>query len=244
MTSPVRSVSQAFAILRLLAETNPMSLSDIARIAGLSPSTCFNLLKTLLAEGAIERDARTKHYRLTRAWASSDALRNDGARALAERARPHMAKLAEANDAAVALWKVIARERVGLVTRAESKSGLRVALADGQRQPLGGGAVGRALAAEERIDERELARRYHAVRWQTPLSFGDYAAQVKAAAERGFALDHGFAHRGICTVAVPIAGISPGFALSASVFAGSLGDAEITVLAEGLLRLRSTLLPA
>ncbi|WEK44784.1 MAG: helix-turn-helix domain-containing protein [Candidatus Sphingomonas colombiensis] len=244
MTGPIRSVAQAFAILRLLGESSPMSLSDIARIVGLSPSSCFNLLKTLLDEGAIERDARTKYYRLTRVWAAAEALRDDAAQGLAERARPAMAKLAQANDAAIALWKVISRERVRLILRAESDAGVRVAMADGQRQPLGGGAVGRALAAAQEVSGGELARRYAAVRWQTALSFEDYAAQVRRARDRGFAVDDGFTHRGICTVAVPITEIAPGFCLSASIFAGSRGEAEIVALAGELTRLRAALLPA
>ena len=50
----------------------------------------------------------------------------------------------------------------------------------GQRQPFGGGSTGRALAAAQRIDEGELARRYAALRWQRPLDFPAYAVQVGA----------------------------------------------------------------
>lgn len=244
MAGSIRSVAQAFAVLRLLAETSPMSLSDIARGAGLSPSSCFNLLKTLLDEGAIERDARTRRYRLTRAWALAEALRDDAAQGLVERARPLMTKIAEANDAAVGLWKIISRERVRLSARAESKAGVRVAMADGQRQPLGGGAVGRALAAAQGVEAEEMSRRYEAVRWQTPLSREEYGAQVAEARQRGFALDEGATHRGICSVAVPILAVAPGFCLSASIFAGTRGPVEMAALAGELLALRAVLVPA
>ena len=159
MTGPVRSVSQALGILRLLAETSPMSLSDIARVTGLSPSSCLNLLKTLVDEGVVERDARTKSYRLARAWAASEALRDGAGQGLVDRAQPLITQFARRHDAAVALWKVISRERVRAVSRAESDAGMRVAMADGQRQPLGGGAVGRALAAAQRVAPDELASR-------------------------------------------------------------------------------------
>ena len=240
MTGPVRSVSQALAILRLLAETSPMSLSDIARVAGLSPSSCLNLLKTLVDEGVVEREARTKHYRLARAWAASEALRDGAAQGLVDRAQPLMAQFARRHDAAVALWKVISRERVRALSREESDAGMRVAMADGQRQPLGGGAVGRALAAVQRVTRDELARRFAPVRWQAPLSLADYAAQVEEAAVRGFAVDDGFAYRGICTVAVAIAGVAPGFCLSASMFAGR-SAAEVAALGEELVGMRDAL---
>jgi DNA-binding IclR family transcriptional regulator len=241
MTGPVRSLSQGFAILRLLAESAPLSLSDIARRLGLSPSSSLNLLRTLVAEGAAERDPQSKHYRLAPAWTGFGALREDGERALAERALPLMIRFAEASDTAVGLWKVASRERLHLVVHGESKAGMRLRLADAQRQPLGGGAVGRALAAAEGVGEAELARRFAPVRWQAALSFDDYAAQVRRAAEDGHAIDRGFAHRGIVTVAVAMLNIAPGFVLSASAFAESRGDAEAAALGAALRDLRRAL---
>ena len=243
MSGPVRSVSQAFAIMRLLAESRPLSLSDVGRSVGLSPSSCLNLLKTLVDEGAAERDVRTKLYRLSPVWASAEALRDGGAQALVDRAQPLMVQLAEASDAAVGLWKVASRDRLQLVAHAESNAGMRLRLADAQRQPLGGGAVGRALAAAQKVDEAELARRYAAVRWQAALSFADYADQVRRAGQTGYALDQGFAHRGISTVAVALPEIRPGFGLSASIFTESRNAEEVDALGADLLRVRAALSP-
>jgi DNA-binding IclR family transcriptional regulator len=145
-----------------------------------------------------------------------------------------MARGAEARDAAVGLWTVASRERLRLVAHAESKAGMRISLADAQRQPLGGGAVGRALAAAEGVGEAELARRYAPVRWQADLSFADYAGQVRRAAEAGYAVDRGFAHRGILTVAAAVADVGPWFCLSASVFTESCGDADVAALGAAL----------
>lgn len=241
MSGPVRSLSQGFAILRLLAETEPLSLSDIGRRLELSPSSGLNLLKTLVAEGAVERDARSKHYRLASAWAGVDVLRDSREQVLAERALRPMTRFAEASDAAVGLWKIASRERTHLICHTEGKGGMRLRLADAQRQPLGGGAVGRALAAAQDIDEAELRRRFAGVRWQAPLSFDHYADQVGLAARDGFAVDGGFAHRGVTTVAAAIPDPYPGFALSASVLAGSRSDAEIEALGRELARLCETL---
>ncbi|MBN8841941.1 MAG: helix-turn-helix domain-containing protein [Sphingomonadales bacterium] len=242
MTGPVRSVSQAFAILRLLADSGALTLSDIARLVGLSPSSCLNLLKTLVAEGAVERDARTKHYRLAQAWQAAEALRDNRAARLADRALPLMVRFAQDAEAAVGLWKVVSRDRIQLAVRAESDAGMRLSLADDQRQPLGGGAAGRAIAAVQDIDEAELARRYAPVRWQAELPFDVYRQQVRDAAVRGFAIDRGFAHRGVSTVAVGLSGVAPGFCLSASVVAGLRSDAEIEALGDELILLRNELI--
>lgn len=237
MPGPVRSLSQGFTILRLLAGTEPLSLSDICRRLGLSPSSALNLLKTLVAEGAVERDPRSKRYRLTPAWAGVEVLRDSRDQALAERALPLMTQLAEASDAAVGLWKIASRERTHLIGHTEGKGGMRLRLADAQRQPLGGGAVGRALAAAQGVGDAELERRFAGVRWQAPLSFDHYAGQVRLAARNGFAVDAGFAHRGVTTVAAGIPDPHLGFALSASVLADSRGDAEVAALGRELARL-------
>ena len=219
MTGPVRSVSLAFAILRLLADAGPLTLSDIGRSLGLSPSSCLNLLKTL---AALLRD-------------------NGGAAALAERARPLMLRFAQRSEAAVGLWAAVSRERMQLLAHAESDAGMRLRLADEQRQPLGGGAAGRALAAAQGVDARELARRFAPVRWQAALDFETYAAQVREAAAKGFAVDEGFAHRGVVTVAAGLAEPRPGFCLSASIVAGSRSAAEIEALGDALRQLRDAL---
>ena len=127
MTGPVRSVSLAFAILRLLADAGPLTLSDIGRSLGLSPSSCLNLLKTLAGEGAIERAEPGKRYRLTAAWQAAALLRdNGGAAALAERARPLMLRFAQRSEAAVGLWAAVSRERMQLLAHAESDAGMRL----------------------------------------------------------------------------------------------------------------------
>ncbi len=242
MTGPVRSVSQCFAILRLLADSGALTLSDIGRAAGLSPSSCLNLLKTLVAEGAIERDGRTKRYRLAPLWQTAEALRDRRAARLADRAQPLMARFARSAEAAVGLWKIVSRDRMQLAVHAESNAGMRLSLADDQRQPLGSGAAGRAIAAVQGVGATELARRHAPVRWQGDLPFDIYARQVEAAVVKGYAVDRGYTHRGVCTVAAGIAAIAPGYCLSASIVAGSRSEAEIDALGLALVALRDELL--
>ncbi len=235
MTGPVRSVSQAFAILRLLADAGSLTMSEIGKHVGSSPSSCLNLLKTLVAEGVIERDAHKKRYRLASTWQDVDVLRDSRAARLADRCQPFLIRFAQSNEAAVGLWKIVSRDRMQLAAHGESDAGMRLTLADDQRQPLGSGAAGRATAAAQTVSRAELARRYAAVRWQTGLSFETYARQVDEAAAKGFAVDQGYTHRGVCTVATAIADIPPGFCLSASFVAGSRSDVEVEAMGAALL---------
>ena len=151
------------------------------------------------------------------------------------RAFPLMVKLADDKNAVLGLWQVTSRDRMQLVVHAESRAEMRLRLADAQRQPLGAGAGGRALAAIQNLDLAELERRFAAVRWQRSLAFGDYVAQISEAARKGFATDRGFAHRDVLSIAVAIAEPSPGFCLSASLLSASMREAQVARLATELM---------
>lgn len=243
MSGPVRSVSLGFAILRLFAERGEaMTLSDVGRALDLSPSSCLNLLRTLVGEGVLLRDGEGRRYRLAADWAASGVLRGTGQR-FAARARPAMERLAADEDAAVGLWQAMPGERLALVALAESGAATRIHMAEGQRQPLGGGATGRALAATDAVGEEELRRRFAAVRWQQPLAFEVYAAQVAEAAARGFGVDDNYGHAGVCSLGAVVPGGPEGqrFCLSASVFVGSRDAAALSALGARLADLAGRL---
>lgn len=249
MTPPVPSVAHAFAILRLLsARMEGMTLSEVARAQGLSPSSCLNLLRALVGEGALLRDETGRRYRLAQAWAASRVL-DDAAARLMARAQPALARFAARQDAAVGLWQQVSESRLALVALAETGAATRIHMAPGQRQPLGGGSIGRALAAAESLPEAALARRFAALRWQKPLSFEGWQAQVSAARQVGYAIDDGYGHAGICSIGVALpqprsafdppnrdAGL-PQFCLSASIFEGSRSPEAIAALGRALAEL-------
>lgn len=61
----VRPVVNALRIMRLLAGADqPRTASQIATLLDLNRSTCFNILKTLTDERAIEFDHATKTYHM------------------------------------------------------------------------------------------------------------------------------------------------------------------------------------
>lgn len=237
----IRSIAQAFEALRLLSDGQPRSLSQISRDIELSPSSTLNILRSLIAEGAIFRDASSKQFVLVPAWQAFESLRDTRERRISERARPLMKTLADAREAAVGLWKQVSADRLMLIVHAESDSGTRLRLADAQRQPLGSGAVGRALAAAQRVDRHELARRYEAVRWRNDLPFDTYIEQVEEAQRHDYAIDREFTHRSIVSVAVGATGPDLGYCLSCSILAGSASEDEIRMLIPDLHHLRTQL---
>ena len=240
MAGEVRSVSQAFAVLRLLADGEPMTLSDIGRSLGLGASSCFNLLGTLVAEGAVVRDQPGKRYRLSDGWARAGLLRDGDARRMVDSLRPLMLRFAQEYEVTAGLWQIASRDRLQLVAHAESRAVLRIHLAQGQRQPLGGGAVGRAIAAAQAPGEEEVARRFAAVRWERAIALADYREQVELAARAGFAVDDGYTHIGICTLAAVLPQRGAEYCLSASCFAGVRKPADIASLGRALIDLART----
>ncbi|MCC2601911.1 IclR family transcriptional regulator [Sphingopyxis yananensis] len=237
MASEVRSVTQAFAILRLLGDTQPLTLSETARLVGLGPSTCFNLLRTLLAEGAVVRDDPGKKYRLSGPWAASGLFHDSEARHIIERARPLIARFAIQHEVTVGLWQVAPKERLQLVAHAESNAAMVIRLANHQRQPLGSGSVGRATLAAQNLPQAEIQRLFGAVRWQRALSFSEYLGQIRSSETEGFAIDNGYAHVGIASIAAVVPQAAPLFSLSLSFFAGSRSSDEIGVLGHAVRQL-------
>lgn len=237
MTGPVRSVSQAFAILRLLArEGQSQTLSDVARATGLSVSSCLNLLRTLVAEGALEAESG-KRYRLASGWSELGAMMRGETARLVARAQPLLTRFAESHEATIGLWHIEPRERLGLIAIGECGSATRIHMAIGQRQPIGGGATGRALAAAQDAGDPELGRWFAMLRWQRTLDYPTYAGQVAAARTNGYALDDGFAYAGVCSIACVLPGDPLAFCLSASIFAGSRDADSVHALGLALIDL-------
>jgi DNA-binding IclR family transcriptional regulator len=91
-----------------------------------------------------------------------------------------------------------------LIGFAEGESQMRIHMPIGQRLPIYVGAVGRAIAARMNPSSQELKESFDRLRWQRPLSFREYAAQVEQAKRLGYGLDSGYFAPGVSTVAVAI----------------------------------------
>lgn len=243
MASGVPSVVNAFAIMRALAHGRALTLSEVAQQCGISPSTCLGLLRTLVAEGVLHSGA-SKRYALSSPWAKSIESDVDGTARLITSARPSLERAARAWRAPVGLWQLVSNVRVQLVALGEDTAATRIHMEEGQRQPMGGGSVGRAFAASQNLQPSELARHHAEVRWQRPVSFSEYAESVDQARVRGWSIDDGSAYAGITSLAVTLPQTPAIFCLSASVFAGSRTDCELAALGRSLMALAAELTTA
>lgn len=232
----VGALSSGLAVLRYLVEAqNPVGVSRIARDLELNPSTCFNLLKTLVHEGLAVFHESTKTYSIGLGLLAlaKGALEEVSYIAMI---RPHLREIAAKHGVTCTLWHVTSGERVVLVDRADNDAAIRVHMSIGQRLPMYIAALGRCMAAHSGLTTSELRSRFAKLRWEDKLTFETYIADVEEARKRGYAVDKSRYVKGVTTIssAVLDAQNKPLMAISAVGFAAQMSEARVTALGEEL----------
>jgi DNA-binding IclR family transcriptional regulator len=229
------SIVHALAILRCLSESGEnLGVTAIARRLSISPSSCFNILKTLVAQDVVEFSRNDKTYRMGYGLLHivRESLHHNRVLPLLT---PGMRKLADKFSTAIGLWST-RTERPLLVWIAETESSIRIHLTMGQRLPPLAGAVGRCVAAHRNLPLGEFARLFAKLRLNQPVSQNDYLKEIELARKRGFSIDADCYMQGVTTVAVPIASSSGelAFCLSATMFTGQHSRKELPIVGEEL----------
>lgn len=232
----VGALASGLALLRYLAGArSPAGVTQLARETGINPSTCFNLLKTLVHEGLVEFDPVAKTYAIGLGLVEM-------ARGSLEQAsyvrmvRPHLEAVAGRHRVTATLWQRTRDDRVVLVDRADNDAAIRVHMNIGQRLPMYIAALGRCMAAHANLTPAAMRRRFEALRWQDAPSFEAYAKEVAQARARGYATDEGHYVRGVTTVSAPVLDDAgrPVMAMSAVGFSAQFKPGELKALCEDL----------
>lgn len=200
----VKPVINAMQILRHLAGSGePARAIDLGRQLGINQSTCFNILRTLVAEDVVAFDPLSKTYTAGIGLANLvGQFVTQGQRL--EVAKPLMRELAREFAVTVTLWRPIGTDRIVLVSSETSPADVSIDMAEGQRLPYLMGASGRIFAGQLALPESEMRAAFEQVRWSEPLSFDAYWREVQDAKMRGYAIDDGNFARGIMAIAAPI----------------------------------------
>lgn len=186
----VQSLDRAIALLEVLAGSDGLGLSEVARQAELPPSTVHRLLATLLRRGLAGQDQETG------LWTVGVGLFRIGSaylriRKLPDIARPIIRKLLLEVEETVNVSMLDQREVV-CVAQAESHAAVRAFFRLGRRLPIHASAAGKAiLAAGSEAFRRELLEGATLERFtpNTHRSLKALMADVARGAERGWALD-------------------------------------------------------
>ncbi|EQM77650.1 IclR family transcriptional regulator [Stutzerimonas kunmingensis] len=239
----VKPVSNAIRILRHLSQVGtPERSVDIARQLSINPSTCFNILRTLVAEDVVDFNLMSKRYSAGIGLARLvEQLVTQGQRV--QLAKPLLQSLAARQSITVTLWRRLGADRIVIVSSAASPTDVRIDMAEGQRLPMLMGASGRLFATQIDLDSPEIRATYDSIRWARPLPFDMYREEVREAQKRGWATDDGHFSVGILAVAAPV--FSPGgsidFTVSAVMFRGQRDEEGIAELGDALVEFCSEL---
>jgi len=198
----VASVAKAISILRLLGDAQfPLTMTEIARDAGLTPSSCHDLVSTLVQIGLVQQSSVGKCYelgaRLVRIARSSMTPRGDFSSV-----QRQMNLIADKYDVNISLFKRFGHHSYISTQVSEGSAPIRIRISPGQVFPLLQGAVGLCFAAFGKLTPAELQGAGSALTTSGRQKKLDH--EIEQTAQRGWAADRGRMQPGVGTIAVPV----------------------------------------
>ncbi|MDN8611583.1 IclR family transcriptional regulator [Variovorax ginsengisoli] len=208
-TSPAATggVPRVFSVIRALAEAQAdgARVTQVARHVGLTQATTHRLLQSLIGEGMVEQDERTKLYRLSIDFFALAAKAGNPGN-LRELCRPVLLRLCASLGDSIFLLVRSGFEAVCL-DRSEGPFPIRSFTGDvGGRVALGVGQGALAILAFLPQEEREEVIRFNLARVR---EYGVYdevylRTEIERVRQAGFAARNSGLLEGMAGVAVPI----------------------------------------
>lgn len=199
----VESVRTAISILRFLAsQPKPYGVNAIAREVGVSPSSCFNIVKTLALEGLLRFDERDKSYAPGAGLAAMIA-RTSGDEQVFRDVEADLHGIAVRFSCAASFWR-LAQERIILLGSVRDATALTIHLSAGLRLPALLGAMGRCIAGQSGWSRAKIESAFRKISWGKPPSFRSYMRDAVLARQTGWAIDIDNYMRGLTTIAATI----------------------------------------
>lgn len=245
-TTLVKPVVNAIRILRYLSTLDhAQTVTEISRQLGINASTCYGILRTLVAEEVLQFDERNKCYAvgLDIVRLAQNALSEEGKLAITQ---PRLQRLADEFSISLTLWSLKPRARMTLVGLAQGNAAVQIQMRIGQRLPVLLGAAGRLVAQHAGYTQEDVREQFKDLHWDSPLTFEDYWEQSLAAKRQGWAFDEGTFARGVTSIAVPVYGKTEvmGHVLVATMFEGRHKKDELMRIADTMIKMADDVGPA
>jgi DNA-binding IclR family transcriptional regulator len=216
--SGIRSVKNAFSIIRYLNECGEsVGVNRIAADLKINVSSCFRLLKTLVVEGVVVFDERTKAY--APAVGLIELVRGMLGRPEALALRSEIEELAQKYQTTAMVIFPVGEDRAIITDVVERQSPLRLKIDVGETFDSFVGAYGRCFAAASGLSKKALRDRFSQIVWEEPLSFETYYEQVQQAKIDGYAIDAGDHMTGVLKISAAVCGTDGQARLALSVLA-------------------------
>lgn len=201
---PVPAVRRGIAILRFLGRNDaPMGVVAIARELGIVPSTCLQILRTLVMEELVSVDTESKRYTLDAGMLTlaRSALRRDR---FARIVQPVLDRISTRFEVTAIGVRVIGLRHMNVVAISHSDLAFRLHVDVGSRFPALISATGRCLAAFGGHSDRAIKRAFTALRWDNAPDYDTWRREVEQTRRTGFGADEGNYIRGVTIVAAPV----------------------------------------
>jgi IclR family transcriptional regulator, pca regulon regulatory protein len=213
----VNSLSKGLRVLEAFTvERSEMTLSEVARAAGIDPGTAFRMLNTLVILGYVARLPEGKRFRLTLKVVDL-GLHAIGQSDLRELSRPILRSLVKEVSEAASVGVLdgadilyVERVRAGL-TR------LGVDIRIGTRIPAVSGVIGHAILAFLPLAERERVLATQPRRGEfaiNPMSRAELLRTLEGVRRQGYALQDSMFGNGLRILAAPVLDVD-GYAVAA-----------------------------
>jgi IclR family acetate operon transcriptional repressor len=201
----VQALDRGLALLAILAEEDGLTLTDLARKSGFSPSTVHRILLTLESRGFVQNDMERGYWLIgIKTFKIGSAfLRN---RRVASMGRLTMRELMQATGETVNLG-IEDNGEVVFISQVESHDTLRAFFRAGSRGAMHSSGVGKALLAEfpeHRIRQICGARRLERFTEKTRTDLAELLRELEESRRRGWAIDDEERTLGMRCVAAPI----------------------------------------
>jgi IclR family acetate operon transcriptional repressor len=201
----IQALDRAVTILKVLAEGEGMSLTELAEASEQAPATVYRVLSTFEAHGLVETDAATQLW-----FVGQEAFRIGsaflGRTSLVEQARSIMhALMAETGE--TANLAIADGGQVVFISQVETHEPIRAFFRPGTRGPIHASGIGKALLAYHpptaiaRIVREQGLAAFTPRTITDPGRLGEELAAIRA---RGWAVDDGERTEGMRCVAAPI----------------------------------------
>ncbi len=201
----IQALDRAVVILKVLAEREGMTLTELAEASEQAPATVYRVLSTFAAHGMVEVDPATQLW-----FVGQEAFRIGsaflGRTSLVEQARGVMhALMAETGE--TANLAIADGGQVVFISQVETHEPIRAFFRPGTRGPIHASGIGKALLAHLPDAAVERIVREQGLAAFTARTITDRATLDSALAEirgMGFAVDDGERTEGMRCVAAPI----------------------------------------
>ncbi|GCL70166.1 MULTISPECIES: IclR family transcriptional regulator [Paenibacillus] len=204
--SALAAVERTFQVMEILVgEVNGVSVTELENRTQLPKSVISRILTTLLEGGYVERDSKTRYYKLSFYFLSM-AYRHINALEINDIFYPMLERIAKRTGELVQL-AVVKKEGIFFIEKAEGTNPLRVASMLGQKAPYHATAVGKVWLASLTDQEVTSIISQNGLKAYTEHTITDLDTLLKNLAEvrsKGYAIADQEINQDVIAVSVPI----------------------------------------